>query len=109
MLRAVLVVPVKCICMTSLVRQSLEGQRRDEFSCVIRHDHLHIRPGLYEKARQIGALVCGDPSRHPQDHCLSFQHIVKSFLSCYTFRVIVLYPDSGNDNKEELNNERKKT
>ena len=109
---AVLMVSVECIRMAPLICQSFKCQRRNKFLRMFRHDHLHISPCLYQKTGKISAFVsCYPPCYFPEVwFCpLTVSTCCNSFLSCYTSIVIVLYPYRGNDNKEELNNERKNT
>ena len=43
-------------------RDRLEGQGRDEFHGVLRHDHVDARPLLGQLSHQLGRFVGGDPA-----------------------------------------------
>jgi hypothetical protein len=46
--------------------ERLKSKRRDELARAGRHDDLHVGAALLEAARELGALVCGDPTRDPE-------------------------------------------
>jgi hypothetical protein len=62
-------------------RQRLEGRRTDEAGGIGGQDDLHLRAGVEQPPHQIGSLVGGDATTHPQQDALPGQLChVGSFL-----------------------------
>ena len=61
-----------------MIAEGFKGQRRDELAGVLRHNDVHLRPGLAQAGNKLARLIGGDASRHAQHHVFSFQrrHVI---------------------------------
>ena len=72
MLHIILEIPVEGVDQALIAGELLEGQRRDKFRGVLRHQNLYVGAQFFQHTRQIYNFIRSDTAGHGQHRGLSF-------------------------------------